>query len=104
MAGPSTLLRDLGDVIPVPLPVRPEVASPGDVLIVAGLAEFVFIGMRPRRLTGIPALRWRRPAVTLSPPRRRSSDGEEESQAQGPGQEQGEPWEAPELLTGWPRT
>jgi hypothetical protein len=78
------------------------VVSPGDVLIIAGLAEFVFIGMRPRRWTPHRVLWLDRPAITLSPPRRRSSDGEEESQAQGPGQEQGQPWEASELLTGWP--
>jgi hypothetical protein len=103
MAGPSTRLRRLGDVVPVPLPLRPEVVSPGDVLIVAGLAEFVFIGMRPRRITQVP-VGWRhRVVITLDPPRRRSTDGKEEPQAQGPGQEQGEPRQAPELLTGWPQ-
>jgi hypothetical protein len=103
MAGPSTRLRSLGDVVPVPLPVRPEVVSPGDVLIAAGLAEFVFLGMRPRRITSLPA-RWRRRVViTLDPPRRRSCDGKEEPQAQGPGKEQGQPRQASELLTGWPQ-
>jgi hypothetical protein len=104
LAGPSTRLRGLGDVVPVPLPWRPEVVSPGDVLIIAGLAEFVFLGMRPRRITLDPVRRQRRPAVTLSPPRRRSCDGEEESQAQGPGKEQGQPRQASELLSGLSRT
>lgn len=107
MAGPSTRLRDLGDVVPVPLPLRPEVVSPGDVLIVAGLGEFVFLSMRPRRRRG----EWWRypPAIAMSsahPSSRHqssrhqgSSDGEEESQAQGPGEEQGKPRQAPELLS-----
>jgi Family of unknown function (DUF5317) len=49
IAGYGTTWRTLGDVIPVPLPWRPEVVSPGDALIAAGLAEFVVLGMRPRR-------------------------------------------------------
>ena len=53
----GTTLRWLGDVIPVPLPVRPEVVSPGDVLIAAGLGEFVLLGMRPRRRPSSPVRR-----------------------------------------------
>jgi hypothetical protein len=49
IAGSGTTWRVLGDDIPVPLPLRPEVASPGDVLIAAGLGELVVLGMRPRR-------------------------------------------------------
>jgi hypothetical protein len=49
IAGSATTLRPLGDVIAVPLPWRPEVVSPGDALIAAGLGEFVLLGMRPRR-------------------------------------------------------
>jgi Family of unknown function (DUF5317) len=49
IAGPHTTLRALGDIIPVPFPRRPEVDSPGDVLIAAGLGELVLLGMRPRR-------------------------------------------------------
>lgn len=45
IAGVGTRLRWLGDVIPVPLPGRPEVVSPGDVLVAAGLAELVVLGM-----------------------------------------------------------
>lgn len=45
LAGAQTRLRWLGDVIPFPLPVRPEVLSPGDVLIAAGLAQLVTTGM-----------------------------------------------------------
>lgn len=45
----TTTLRVLGDVVPVPLPVRPEVISPGDLLVAAGLAQLVFMAVRPRR-------------------------------------------------------
>jgi hypothetical protein len=45
IAGLGTHLRWLGDVVPVPLPVRPEVVSAGDVLVAAGLAELVVLGM-----------------------------------------------------------
>jgi hypothetical protein len=48
IAGAGTTLRLLGDVIPVPLPVRSEVVSPGDVLVAAGLAELVVLGMLRR--------------------------------------------------------
>jgi hypothetical protein len=49
IAGHGTTWRPLGDVIAVPLPWRPEVVSPGDALIAAGLGELVLLGMRPRR-------------------------------------------------------
>jgi hypothetical protein len=49
VAGTGTTWRVLGDVIPVPLPWRPEVVSAGDALIAAGLGELVLLGMRPRR-------------------------------------------------------
>jgi len=42
----ATRLRWLGDLIPVRLPVRPEVVSAGDVLIAAGLAQLVVTAMR----------------------------------------------------------
>ena len=45
LEGPGTRLRRLGDVIPVPLPVRPEVVSVGDVLVTAGLGQLVALGM-----------------------------------------------------------
>lgn len=48
LAHAGTPLRMLGDVVPVPLPVHPEVASPGDVLVCAGLAELVVVAMRGR--------------------------------------------------------
>ena len=44
-ADDSTRLRLLSDVIPVPWPVHPEVVSPGDVLVAAGLGQLVLIGM-----------------------------------------------------------
>lgn len=47
---PATRLAPLADVVPVPLPLRPEVVSPGDVLVAAGAAQLVVAGMlRPRR-------------------------------------------------------
>jgi hypothetical protein len=45
LAGDDTRLRTLGDVVPVPLPWRPQVVSPGDLVIAAGLAELVVVGM-----------------------------------------------------------
>jgi hypothetical protein len=45
IAGTGTQVRWLGDVIPVPLPWRPEVVSAGDVLVTAGLGELVVAGM-----------------------------------------------------------
>jgi hypothetical protein len=48
LAGQGTRLRSVGDVIPVALPLRPEVVSPGDVLVAAGLAQLVVVGMRRR--------------------------------------------------------
>jgi Family of unknown function (DUF5317) len=61
LADHSTRLRWLGDVIPVRAPRRPEVVSPGDVLLAAGLAQLVLLGMRtgPR-----PARHARRPFGT----------------------------------------
>jgi hypothetical protein len=50
LADSGTTLRVLGDVVPVALPLRPEVASPGDVLIAAGLGELLCLGMRRRRV------------------------------------------------------
>jgi len=49
IAGRDSTLRSFGDVIPLPLPWRPEVVSPGDALVAAGLGELVLLGMRPRR-------------------------------------------------------
>lgn len=43
----ATGLRLLGEVIPVPLPLRPEVDSVGELLIAAGLAQLVFGAVRP---------------------------------------------------------
>lgn len=52
IAGYGSRIRMLGDVIPVPLPAVPEVASPGDLLVAAGLGEFVVMAMRQRRRPG----------------------------------------------------
>jgi Family of unknown function (DUF5317) len=50
-AGAGTLLPWLGDVIPVPLPVRPEVVSVGDMLGAAGLGQLVLTAMLAGRAT-----------------------------------------------------
>jgi hypothetical protein len=49
LASAETTLRPLGDVIPVLLPAHPEVVSVGDVLVAAGLAQLVVLGMRRRQ-------------------------------------------------------
>ena len=64
IAGYGSTWRTLGDVIPVPLPVEPEVASPGDVLVAAGLGELVLIVMRRRR-RAVPVTPRRESAVAL---------------------------------------
>ena len=46
---PGTRLSGLGDVVPVPLPLRPEVVSPGDVAVAAGLGQVVLLTLLPRR-------------------------------------------------------
>jgi hypothetical protein len=62
LEGPATRLRLLGDIIPVPLPVRPEVVSIGDVLVAAGLGQLVVLAM----VGGASAVR----ARPQGPPRR----------------------------------
>ena len=52
ITGAETVLSGLGDVIAVPLPLRPEVVSPGDVLVAAGLGELLVMGMLRRRHGG----------------------------------------------------
>jgi hypothetical protein len=49
LAGRHTHLRWLGDIVPVRTPWRPEVVSPGDILVAAGLAQLVLVGMRTGR-------------------------------------------------------
>lgn len=61
VAGGETLLRPLGDVVPVRLPLRPEVVSPGDVLVAAGMGQLVTTGLRRRP-------RDRRDAGAATPP------------------------------------
>jgi hypothetical protein len=53
-AGPHTLLPDLGDTIPVALPMQPQVVSPGDVLIAAGVALLFVTGGARRRQVPLP--------------------------------------------------
>ena len=47
-AGPGTRLRLLADVVPVPLPGRPQVVSVGDVLVAAGVG-LLLLTAGPRR-------------------------------------------------------
>ena len=47
--GPDTLLPWLGKTVPIAFPPRPEVVSPGDVAVAAGLALAVAVGMTSRR-------------------------------------------------------
>jgi hypothetical protein len=70
-AGPGTRLPWLGDVVPVPLPLLPQVVSAGDVLVAAGAAQLVLLGMlRPRR--ALPPLPARpAPVAVRGRPRRR---------------------------------
>jgi len=53
-ADEATRLRLLGDVVPVPLPLRAEVVSPGDVLVAAGLGQLVVAGMLACRRRTLP--------------------------------------------------
>jgi hypothetical protein len=48
LAGASTRLGALGDVIPVLMPAHAEVVSPGDVLVAAGLGQLVLLAVRRR--------------------------------------------------------
>ena len=66
-AGESTRLRWLGDVVPVPLPLRPEVVSPGDVLVAAGLGQLVALGMVGAGATAAVLDRQGRPRRALPP-------------------------------------
>jgi hypothetical protein len=58
VADGTTRLPLLGDVVPVLLPLRPEVVSPGDVLVASGLAQLVVVGMLAGRAPSrVPAAR-----------------------------------------------
>lgn len=60
IATADTRLPWLGDVIATPWPLRPEVVSPGDVLVAAGLGQLVALGMRHGPARGRHAGRARR--------------------------------------------
>ncbi|MCW2606630.1 MAG: hypothetical protein JWO60_1323, partial [Frankiales bacterium] len=49
LADRDTRLPWLADVVPVPLPRLPQVVSPGDVLVAAGVGQLVVLGMRGGR-------------------------------------------------------
>lgn len=75
-----TVLRVLGDIVPVPLPAHPEVDSVGDLAIAAGMAQFVLTGMlHPARGPGrSPGQAWgfrTDPDSTGSVRRRRAPGG-----------------------------
>jgi hypothetical protein len=74
-AGPGSVLPWLGDVIPVPLPLRPEVVSVGDVLAATGLAQALATTMLLGAASTGPAWRPRRrptavPRAPVRPARR----------------------------------
>ena len=64
----DTRLPWAADVIAVPLPLRPEVVSAGDVAVAAGLGRFVVVGMRARGRAPNTA-RVRRPPRAVLPGR-----------------------------------
>lgn len=66
-AGAGTRLPWLGDVVPVPLPLRPEVVSAGDVLVAAGLGQLVALGMVGAGTTAAVLQRQGRPRRALPP-------------------------------------
>lgn len=72
----GTVLPWLGETIPFALPLRPAVASAGDVLAAAGAAVFVFTGLTGR---GRPA-----PAPVETGKRRRRLQDEPADEASGP--------------------
>ena len=67
VADQQTVLRPLGEVVPVPLPGRPEVDSVGNLLLAAGAAQFLLTGVLgahrtirfPRPTTPV----WNRPGM-----------------------------------------
>jgi hypothetical protein len=63
LADRHTRLRFLGDIIPLRAPRWPEVVSPGDILVAAGLAQLVLVGMRTGRG---PAKHVRRPTAAAA--------------------------------------
>lgn len=60
----------LADVVPVRLPLRPEVVSPGDVLIAAGIGQLLVLGMLAPRAAR-PTDRRGRLRHPLPPPSKR---------------------------------
>lgn len=112
----DTRFAAFGDVLAVRLPFRPEVASPGDVAVALGLAVLVVAGMRraprPYRpgLRSVPRPAAERTTPGASPELRhwtatapathgRIDHGETLTQAQGPGQEQGQSRQEAQRLT-----
>jgi hypothetical protein len=72
LLAPDTRLGLLGDRVPVYLPGHPEVVSAGDVLVAAGLAELVVVGMgsarrRPRAGAGTARAAAPGPSARTSP-------------------------------------
>ncbi len=57
-----TRLSPLGDVVPLPLPLRGEVVSPGDVVLAAGVGQLVVLGMGGGIARGAAARRRPRPS------------------------------------------
>jgi hypothetical protein len=99
--GDDTRLAPLGRVIPVAFPPRPEVVSPGDIAVAAGLAVIVSTGM-----TGTSTQRRRRDEhATIGAEHGDDHDreyhdhGQEVAQAQGSQEQVRQPRQAPQRLT-----
>ena len=78
-ATPETRLRLLADIVPVPLPLHPEVDSAGDVLIAAGLAEMLFMALHRQRRGRYERRPPRVARLSGTGPDRREISGGEES-------------------------
>lgn len=94
----QTRLRPLGDVIPVPLPVRPEVASLGDLLGAAGMAQLVVTAM----LLGRPAPGPPARGPTTPAPYRRRRIAPPAAAAEVVGPAAADPTEVPPVKAGGP--
>ncbi len=76
LADDDTRLPLLADVVPLPVPRLPQVVSPGDVLVAAGVGQLVVVGMgrgrrrprrrRPPRRTAVAGRDWLRGGVPPS--------------------------------------
>lgn len=93
----ATRLPLLADVVPVALPLRPEVASPGDVLVAAGLGRLIVTGMRSRRSPYRRGGVWEDRSTVRRPPGR--TRGQARPQAPQPEEARRQPRQAAQRLS-----